>query len=262
MESAFRVLVNLTHDSLPWCQASIGSSGGLASIMRLLATCYEEKLRLDASAERHETIANDGEDDGAQCLDRLCLILGLLTNLVQTSDDAKNFIRDIRKLMRPHTFPTTDAHPLTELCPQCPGKRTCTTACRCASSRSALECLASIYTHQGVIEKDFDSIVRGHIAVLFGLLMQDHQQNQVILFRALPGPSTAKKVEILMDNVREFSLFYEEFMKKAAEITQEEEEEESGLEVKPDERLGNLHGDAVVRQVRNFFEELVRTVDR
>ena len=67
--------------------------------MRLLATCYDQKLRL--GARRHGATAVEGEDDAAQYLDQLCLILGLLSNLVQTSEEAKELIGDISEFEGP-----------------------------------------------------------------------------------------------------------------------------------------------------------------
>ena len=91
MEAALRVLINLTHDSSSWCQASIGSSTGLPSILRLLATFHRQKVQSVAA----EPSQHEDEDEAANYLDRLCLILGLITNLVQTSEESKERIREL-----------------------------------------------------------------------------------------------------------------------------------------------------------------------
>lgn len=90
LESAFRVLVNLTHDNLDWCNASIGSHDGLPSVVRLLSTSHAQHIRTTA-----RTSPPGGLDLAVHHLDRLCLILGILTNLVQLSDEAIERMRDI-----------------------------------------------------------------------------------------------------------------------------------------------------------------------
>ena len=133
---------------------------------------------------------------------------------------------------------------------------------RCSSSLNALECLAAIYT-QCHLEKDHDPVIRGHLAILFGLLMEGHPPNQVVLLRALPGPSSKKKVRTLTENVREFTLFYEEFMKKVMALTRQEDsdEGESRSDFNIESQLRDSHGDAVVKQVLSFFEDLATNVD-
>lgn len=93
--------------------------------------------------------------------------------------------------------------------------------------------------------------------------MQGHPPNQVVLLRALPGPSSKKKVKTLTENVREFALFYEEFMKKVMALTRQEESDEGEprSDFNIDNQLRDSHGDAVVKQVLRFFEDLSTSVD-
>ncbi|KAI0694225.1 hypothetical protein BC835DRAFT_1274905 [Cytidiella melzeri] len=239
LESAFRVLVNLTHGSLAWCEASIGSSNGLPSILRLLATCHAQRSQ-SSIAEHHE------DDDTVHYLDRLCLILGLVTNLVQTSEEAKERIHDLRIATR------------------CPGNRTCAVACRCPDAVNALQCLVQIYDQQCNAENDFGSVVRGHIAILFGLLMQGHPRNQVILLRLLPGPSRRKKVESVMENAREFTLLYAEFVRKASNANHVEEDgdDTESRDEDVDAATHVSHGETVVKQVLAFLENLSQSLDK
>ncbi len=103
MESAFRVLINLTDESRIWCQALLDNPLTLVAIVRVITTSQRQRL----SALKRSTSADDeGEgEDAAQLLDRLCLALGLLTNLVQVKSETAKLIRDLGKaliyLLRP-----------------------------------------------------------------------------------------------------------------------------------------------------------------
>lgn len=121
MESALRVLINLTHDSLPWCEAILREPMALPLVVRLIVFAQRQRQqsslsndasnktaqRLSDAAVKNESSEADGdfemretldEDDrGAGLLDRLCLALGLLTNLVQGAPEAKDLLRDARK---------------------------------------------------------------------------------------------------------------------------------------------------------------------
>jgi hypothetical protein len=46
--------------------------------------------------------------------------------------------------------------------------------------------------------------IRGHLAVLFALLMQDSPQNQREILTSLPEPSTRSKIARLMDDIQQF----------------------------------------------------------
>ncbi|KAI0088819.1 hypothetical protein BDY19DRAFT_890661 [Irpex rosettiformis] len=238
MESALRVLVNLTHNSLPWCQTSIGSSSGLPSISRLLATFHSHMTQTVTVAEPQD---GEEEEEVANYLDKLCLILGLITNLVQTSEESKERIRELK------------------LSPLCPGLRPCAVACRCPERVSALECLVQIYEQPGRSGNDFESVVRGHIAILFGLLMQGHPRTQVILLRLLPGPSNKKKVENVMENVQEFTLFYSEFVKKVAHAAQMEgdDDDQENRQDGADSALRTSQGELVVKHVLTSLQGLL-----
>jgi len=147
---------------------------------------------------------------------------------------------------------------------RCAGKRGCIRACRCPSSVSALECLALVYVQHCKSEDHMDVVVRGHMAVLFGLLMEDCPRNQDILLRALPGSSRRSKLNALIGNATEFTRFYVEFTKRvsAAVNTQEGEEEESERveahtgDSSVDKILRDTKGETVAKNVISFLEQL------
>jgi|ERR1700685_518247 hypothetical protein len=96
-EIAFRVMLSLTQDDAAWCQTLLEDALTLPFIMRTIMKSHAQ--RCSALSDRRVTGATiQAEDDNdAQILDRLCLALGLLTNLVQGSDTAKDLTRKTRK---------------------------------------------------------------------------------------------------------------------------------------------------------------------
>jgi hypothetical protein len=57
-----------------------------------------------------EVMLEPEDDNDAQVLDRLCLALGLLTNLVQVSDTAKDFMRKTREAQVLIIYPVCRTH--------------------------------------------------------------------------------------------------------------------------------------------------------
>lgn len=93
------MLINLTHYDLPWCQAVLDDPSSLLTIIRLVVMAQRRPVEVvkDSTTEDGSEVANDQEDysdDAVPSLDRLCLALGLLTNLVQVSHEAKEMTRN------------------------------------------------------------------------------------------------------------------------------------------------------------------------
>lgn len=79
---------------------------------------------------------------------------------------------------------------------------------------TVLECLALVYERHLQLEDDDPGIhiIRGHFAVLFGLLMRDSTGNQNIILDTLPGAG----LEGLIRHAKEFVGLYAEFMARVA----------------------------------------------
>lgn len=116
-------------------------------------------------------------------------------------------------------------------------KRACARRCTCTPVSSGLDILVNIYIVQGfktessesslpidpaeaLIEADA-SFLRGHLAVLFGLLMTENLENQSAILEALPLPNSATssrvqknktgnkaKLSRLAEQARDFVAFY------------------------------------------------------
>lgn len=101
------------------------------------------------------------------------------------------------------------------------------------------------------------------MAVLFGLLMERSIENQQLILAALPGASNRDKLRSLVDNAREFLLFYVNFAKKIAEASQQvedsEEDEQERIEGGVQSVLRDVKGETVANNVIRYLEELCRT---
>ena len=97
---------------------------------------------------------------------------------------------------------------------ECRGSAECIRTCCCDNRSSMLHCLTFVYAQlhgagdHGDATLDF---LRGHLAVLFGLLMQNNPTNQEELLKSLPGSSDSAKLHTLLGQAREFLAVYADF---------------------------------------------------
>lgn len=115
MESALRVLISLTHDDAQWCQAVLDDQ--LASLVVRLVI-HSQRMHLEPSdqALKQESVEEHVDDEIAQSeraatsLDRQCLALGILTNLVQVSHAARDTLRTTSEspahVSQPYSLPS------------------------------------------------------------------------------------------------------------------------------------------------------------
>jgi len=104
-----RVLISLTHNDKGWARGVVGCEMAMGLILRAVWKVGRELLCLarieDVSEDEGEEEREDGRkaeneierDGGSHAFDMLCLVLGLLTNLVQVVDDAKDVVRRSRE---------------------------------------------------------------------------------------------------------------------------------------------------------------------
>ncbi|KAH9039596.1 hypothetical protein EDB85DRAFT_261899 [Lactarius pseudohatsudake] len=208
LESALRVLINVSHENPTWCRLLLHQKLMIPVISSLIAL----------SLHGPQDVNEESSERSARAFDRLCLALGLLTNLVQVDEDAKDICRE------------------TKLDPSCPALRQCAYACSCPNAVTVLECLALVYERHLRLEDDDPGthIIRGHFAVLFGLLMRGSTGNQSIILNVLPGAG----LEGLIRHAKEFVGLYAEFMARVARgeghdagDTEEDDSEETMVQV-------------------------------
>lgn len=94
-EITFRVLLSLTQDSTSWCRALLKDDLTMPFIMRTIINSHSQRCSALSNKRITEVLLED--DNDAQVMDRLCLALGLLTNLVQVSESAKDLTRKTRE---------------------------------------------------------------------------------------------------------------------------------------------------------------------
>ena len=82
VDTALRVLVNLTNGNIGWSNALL-DAGVLPILANLIVRGHQARKTFVVSQDSQETAASSREGDP---LDRLCLALAVLTNIVQESD--------------------------------------------------------------------------------------------------------------------------------------------------------------------------------
>ncbi|KAJ8092846.1 hypothetical protein PM082_023479 [Marasmius tenuissimus] len=233
------------------------------------------------------------ERSQAQALDRLCLALGLLMNIVQEVRVAKDILREA------------------EFDPGCIHKlQPCMFSCKCSNATSVLDVLAGVYQHQLIpaqavtssfpnanvkressppsrngrmdqslppkadvekAEAEADaSFLLGHLSVLFGLLMIGNLANQVAIMEALPAEASDSgsnrklsrhmKLDRMVDNAKTLAAFYEK-VTQVVEVDRDGSGSEHGDlppgDSRMDNRLEDISGGVnVARKVVSFLEGL------
>ncbi|KAI9511640.1 hypothetical protein F5148DRAFT_1317045 [Russula earlei] len=231
LESALRVLINVSHENTTWCELLLHQKLMIPAISSVIATSLHSP---------HDVIEIDESGEpGAQAFDRLCLALGLLTNLVQVDEKSKDLCRE------------------TKLDPSCPALRHCAYMCSCSNAITVLECLVSLYEQYLRAEVDDPGIyiTRGHLAVLFGLLMRNSPVNQDIILDTLPGAG----LRGLIQHAREFVGLYAVFMARVShgERHDTEDSEDDLEETAPPIQVRDGATQDVTQDIIRFLEGLI-----
>jgi hypothetical protein len=95
------VLVNLSHDNETWCQTLLQEEYTVPMVMRFVMTAHKQRYAPFSIVERDIEDAYTSDMKDVHAFDRLCLALGLLTNLVQVSEKAKDLSRETSGCMFP-----------------------------------------------------------------------------------------------------------------------------------------------------------------
>ncbi|KAF9525938.1 hypothetical protein CPB83DRAFT_885229 [Crepidotus variabilis] len=252
--SVLRMLVSLTHADEQWSRNVLGCKFSLPFLLRCIhraghrvhsspSLALQSTDMLLKSEESHDVETPESPPGPeSNTLDILCLALGLLTNLVQVVEELKDSIR------------------MTRLNPSCSiEKAKCLSICSCFPLISGIDILASLYaglysqstsnqadTHADPEVEAESSFLRGHLAVLFGLLMIDNPDNQSTILSVLPTISpnglvippnkrkpaaTAQdnriKLSRLVDQARDFVVFYTVINRKFGGEGEVDKEKES-----------------------------------
>ncbi|KAK0466782.1 uncharacterized protein EV420DRAFT_1505323 [Desarmillaria tabescens] len=232
LDMVFRVLVSLSHRDQDWCEKVLAHPSAPLFIIRTIVRAdlirheHQGKTKAphgktsdEVKEEENDTKLDDEEnpeDDASQArvLDRLCLALGLFTNLVQEVEDAKDVLRGLL------------------LDPSCTLKKpACLRKCSCRHPVSALSLLTQVYLHQvpifgdpkvkmerqsspafgtDPIQSADASFLLGHLSVLFGLLMKGNEDNQNVILEGLCSTRMTRAVQLnsLVEHAADLAAFY------------------------------------------------------
>lgn len=101
MDLLLQALVSLTHNDNAWARKVVESPYGLPFLLRMVYKT--SRISRNPSTQNDIKKEEDAEEMDEQVprteqsSDTLCLVLGLLTNLVQTTPQSKDILRDIRE---------------------------------------------------------------------------------------------------------------------------------------------------------------------
>ncbi|KAF5362389.1 hypothetical protein D9756_002188 [Leucocoprinus leucothites] len=275
LEILLRILLNLTHGDPNWAQSVISNEFAVSWVVRLiLASSHKDKgedIKVNVKVEEnvdHQDITGGGGRPGSKkssqqqhAWDRLCLALGLLTNLVQSVPEFKNVLRRT-KVSPKCTSPTSVSR--------------CTKQCTCppASQLNALEVCVGVYntysplssrpptaaptkkilkqikrepspsppppshsTPQSTTAINDTSLILNTLSILFGLLMSSSPQNQTIILSSINSPVDDERIKLerLTSQAKEFVLLCDDAGAGAVEETKSAKEVVGVLERLRDE---------------------------
>lgn len=127
--------------------------------------------------------------------------------------------------------------------------------CSCLNAVTVLECLALVYERHLQPEDDDPGmhIIRGHFAVLFGLLMRGSAGNQNIILDTLPGAG----LEGLIRHAKEFVGLYAEFMAQVARGGERQDVGDTEEEIIAQVQTKDSATQDVAQDVIKFLESLM-----
>jgi hypothetical protein len=96
MEMTFRVFADLSHENEFWTESLLQHELFLPLILRTIMKSQNHRsiVREEEDVELDDATLPSEDNEDAQALDRLCLAIDLLMNLIQASSKAKSLIRD------------------------------------------------------------------------------------------------------------------------------------------------------------------------
>jgi hypothetical protein len=262
LEALLRVVVTLTHGDSHWARRAVFLEGGervgpalswLTKLVRdsgekvKLPTLKGEKQAVSPRKRKHEQqepvdgadtevedeVVSEGVqhrmrqkrlEERARALDRLCLALALLTNLVQAIEGVVDHFREAGTLLA-----------LVGVYEQ--------QGSEVSIAEGGLNEEEAAEAQQAQADASF---LRGHLAVLFGLLMKETEENVDTMLELLPrrGESTKIKLNRLVGQAKRFVSFFD--------VVQASQHHEDGIGLNDDEQ----NEKKVAQEVVAFLEQL------
>ncbi|GAA5860014.1 hypothetical protein JCM5353_004884, partial [Sporobolomyces roseus] len=219
---------------------STTNDGLLGILVRIALQCRRSsKKGKDKTRSRQirREEAETGEEEGRHSeWDTLCLVLGIITNLVESSDEAKDILRE------------------TMIDPTCQQGRKCVRTCTCPSPQPILTTLAQLYLDplSDAPNTVYQTSITGFLRLLLGLSLVDNPRNESLILDLLSTAPPASTTAII-DALEEFAKLHEDQkeVRGMLEYGGGEEEEEEMTQVGEEEveevRRGKEVGDVAKR---------------
>ncbi|KLO12956.1 hypothetical protein SCHPADRAFT_940828 [Schizopora paradoxa] len=236
-ELAFRILINLTNGNKAWCKLVSRNPSLVPQLVRSIMGFLQA-----SSDAKHGKIHQ--KDDQAAPFDRLCLALGVLTNVIH---EEKTLTRQLRK---------------TKYKPTCK-KSACLNGCNCAEANNGLSCLCTVFSSLSDIEDGYTvseiQYVKGHMALLLGLLCNSASDCLDIL-SYLRGSTNQSKLAHLVETIEDFSTAYKSFSQHVAGDSIERGSADSGQEATPESKPEIVTNSPIAAQVSQMTANVLEAL--
>ncbi|GAA5880310.1 hypothetical protein JCM16303_003891 [Sporobolomyces ruberrimus] len=170
--------------------------GLIGILVRTSLKCRQvSKSRPTKAATQERKEEDEATGESRPEWDTLCLVLGILTNLVESADAAKDALREIL------------------IDPSCSSSRKCIRTCTCSSPQPVLAILSQFYLDplEDAPNSVYRTSVAGFLRLLLGLSLVDNLRNESLILETISSPnSTNTKVSAIIDALDEFAKLHEQ----------------------------------------------------
>ncbi|KAM0750083.1 hypothetical protein T439DRAFT_380825 [Meredithblackwellia eburnea MCA 4105] len=202
--STLRLVIDLTTNDPEWSLAFANCDLAIPILVKLLASSRNLKVQPTPTVVVVSPLLSSEDDVSAPIeeqkssppgqfnFDVLCLVLGVLANLVETVPEVKDVLRE------------------TELDPNCPGASKCARHCVCDNRETAIFRFTELYLDPlaDSTNEVNTSFVNGYSGILLGIVMLDTPLNQDLVVNGLRNKEDA--LGKLLAAMEEFAGVHEE----------------------------------------------------
>ncbi|GAA5984382.1 hypothetical protein JCM5350_003341 [Sporobolomyces pararoseus] len=244
---------------------SVGALVRLALRCRQISVSRSSSRRKQPNSEEGKGGEGEGPDEQRPEWDALCLVLGTLTNLVESNDEVKELLRE------------------TLVDPNCQSNRKCVRSCNCSSPQPVLKILCQLYLDplDDAPNTVHQTSVAGFLRLLLGLSLVDDPRNESLILDTLilESSSTSSPISAIADALDEFAKLHEEQTKvrgmlqiengqvdeddEDSQMTQKDEEEPlTTMEQVGRKSLDDREGEeATIQKIRSTIQRLKRRTE-
>ncbi|GAA5894010.1 uncharacterized protein JCM6883_003694 [Sporobolomyces salmoneus] len=234
------------------------NDGLVGTLVRAALRCRQVSMSRPRTKNGTSEDQNDPESDKPRPeWDALCLILGTLTNLVESTDVVKDSLREIL------------------VDPTCRFNRKCLRSCTCSSPQSVLKILSQFYLDP--LDDAPNSVhrtsVAGFLRLLLGLSLVDNPRNESIILDSISSSTSSSSssdpgsLSAIIDALEEFAKLHEEQAQVRTMLQigngqgEDDSQETEAVDEPADEEVGQRGDDEdIVRRIRSTIERLKRRI--